>query len=149
MPQFLDYNRDFLNLHHTLTCGQAFRWKLNDDGWWTAPVKSKVIRIKEADSGFLWETLPGEPDIELFHSYFRLDTDVPSIYEHLARSDKHVAELIRCFRGLRLLRQDPEETLITYLCSPVNFISRISQSIERISCSPWDTSSNTTPQSSS
>ncbi|MBI2842212.1 MAG: hypothetical protein HYX78_02305 [Armatimonadetes bacterium] len=131
--QHLDYPKQYLNLRYTLTCGQAFRWRLDNEGFWSAPVRGKVIRIKESSDGFLWETLPGEPYLALLRSCFRLDTDVPSIYSHLARSDEHVSELIERFSGLRLLRQEPEECLLSYICSTANSVPRIMKAIDELS----------------
>lgn len=133
MAEYLDYAHEYLNLTYTLTCGQAFRWKQDNEGWWAAPVKGKVIRVKEQDNGFLWETLPGKPDLALFNSYFRLDDDVPAIYEHLSNADEHLAVLVKQFAGLRLVRQDPEETIISYVCSTANSVPRISKSVDELS----------------
>lgn len=106
---------------------------LDDEGWWAAPVQGKVVRIRYADSGFLWETIPGEPDFALVSDCFRLDDDIGSIYSHLASSDAHLAELIDKFRGLRILRQDPEECILSYVCSTANSVPRIMAGIEALS----------------
>lgn len=133
MPQHLHYPGEYLNLTHTLTCGQAFRWRLDADGWWAAPVRGHVIRIRQAEPGFLWETLPGEPDQALIRDYFRLDGDINAIYAHLSRSDPHVAELVERFSGLRLVRQDPTETILSFVCSTANSVPRIAAAIEELS----------------
>lgn len=133
MIQHIDYPREYLNLVYTLTCGQAFRWKLDDDGYWAAPVCGKVVRTKEDETGFLWETIPGDPDAALLSDYFRLNDDIRAIYSHLSQSDGHVADLIDRYHGLRLLRQNPEETILSYVCSTANSVPRISRSIERFS----------------
>jgi len=133
MALAVDYPKNFLNLTYTLTCGQAFRWRIDAEGWWAAPVRGRVIRIKEADSGFLWQTLPGEPDAALVSDYFRLDDDIAAIYSHLASSDEHVSELVERFRGLRLVRQDPEETILSFVCSTANSVPRITAAIEELS----------------
>lgn len=132
--EHLDYPKDFLNLRCTLTCGQAFRWRQDEEGWWTAPIQNAVLRIKEADrSGFLWETYPEKADIELFTSYFRLDDDIPAIYSHLTETDDHMRALVRRFQGLRIVRQNPWETLLSYVCSAANSIPRISRAVEVLS----------------
>ncbi|MEN6371672.1 MAG: DNA glycosylase [Armatimonadota bacterium] len=133
MSDLLNYPREYLNLAYTLACGQAFRWQLDDDNWWSAPVRRKLIRIKEDDSGFLWETYPSDAGLELITDYFRLNDDVPAIYKHLSASDTHMSELICRFRGLRIVRQDPYETTLSYICSTANSVSRISSAIERFS----------------
>jgi hypothetical protein len=112
MPEFVAMPRHYLNLHYTLSCGQAFRWRHDRDGYWAAPVKGRVIRIKEADEGFFWETAPGEPDWQLVSETFRFEADIERIYDDLSASDDRVARLVReVYPGLRLLRQDPTEML--------------------------------------
>lgn len=134
MPEFLEYPTHLLNLHYTLACGQAFRWRHDREGYWAAPVRGKVIRIKETDGGFLWETLPGESDYGLLSETFRLDDDIEAIYCELSAADDHLAELIRDrFQGLRLLRQDPTETLLSYVCSTANSVPRIMKAIDELS----------------
>lgn len=136
--QHLEYPRDLLDLRYTLACGQAFRWSVDNEGWWAAPVKGKIIRIKECDDGFLWDTLPGAPDFSIVADYFRLDTDVNKIYEHLAASDIHLERLVAKYRGLRLVRQDPEETLLSFICSTANSVPRIMAGIEALSAKYGD-----------
>jgi len=133
MSNILEYPKEYLNLTYTLTCGQAFRWKLDDEGWWSAPVKGKVLRIKETGSSFLWETYPDSADYELLQDYFRLQDDVAAIYAHLADSDEHMRELIGRFAGLRIVRQDPYEAIFSYVCSTANSVPRISNAVDQLS----------------
>jgi N-glycosylase/DNA lyase len=124
---------DELNLDYTLTSGQTFRWRKLDNDWWTGVVRGKVIRIREAETGFEWQTFPKADDIDLISDYFRVSDDLAGIYSRLAGTDDHLAGVIDRFRGLRLLRQDPEETLLSFICSAANSIPRISASIEELS----------------
>ncbi len=134
MAEFLPIPKHHLNLQFTLACGQAFRWRHDHELFWAAPVQGKVIRVKEIDEGILWETLPGEPDYELFASTFRLDDDIERIYADLSAADAHLAELVNDrFAGMRLLRQDPTEALLSYVCSTANSVPRIMKAIELLS----------------
>lgn len=134
MSELLQIPKHHLNLHFTLTCGQAFRWRHDREGWWAAPIRDKVIRVMEVDEGVLWETLPGGSDYELLANTFRLDVDIEHLYGDLSAADQHVAELVdERFPGLRLLRQDPTETLLSYVCSTANSVPRIMRAIEELS----------------
>jgi len=130
---FLDIPHDQLNLSFTLGCGQAFRWKLDSEGWWSAPYADRVIRIKEFEDGFLWQTIPGEPDFSILSDCFRLGDDIQAIYEHLCRCDDYLAALVEKYRGLRIIRQKPEEALFSFICSAANSVCRISSGIEELS----------------
>lgn len=133
MSNALEYPKEYLNLTYTLTCGQAFRWKLDDEGWWSAAVGEKVLRVREADSGFLWETYPDNADDKLFYDYFRLQDDIAAIYAYLSDSDEHVSELITRYAGLRIVRQDPYEAIFSYVCSTANSVPRISNAVDQLS----------------
>lgn len=127
----LDLNGQPLNLDITLTCGQAFRWQKHDGGIWRGVVRDKLIELKSCDGQLLWRTFPIDDEM-LVRDYLRLDDDVASIYARLSSADRHLANLIRRFHGLRLLRQDPTETLFSFVCSTANSIPRISAAIENI-----------------
>lgn len=118
-----------LDLDITLSCGQAFRWRKREDGVWSGVVRDKLIELAVADGELLWRTFPAG-GIELVRDYLRLNDDVNAIYGYLAGRDPHLAQLTRRFHGLRLLRQDPAETLLSFICSAANSIPRITAAIE-------------------
>ena len=129
----LDIPHSLLNLDYTLPSGQAFRWRKSPDGWWTGVVGDSVVRIRAITEGFEWKTYPPFDDPSLLRDYFRLDDDVESVYARISAADEHVSGLIGRFAGLRLLRQDPTETLLSFVCSAANSIPRISAAIEALS----------------
>lgn len=134
MSELLKMPKHHLNLQFTLACGQAFRWRHDREGFWAAPVKGKVVRIKEANEGFLWETLPGEPDWGLVSETFRFEVDIEQVYSKLSAADDRVAHLVNeVYPGMRVLRQDPTETLLSYVCSTANSVPRIMRAIEELS----------------
>jgi N-glycosylase/DNA lyase len=67
----------------------------------------------------------------LLRSYFRLDDDIKAIYAEISR-DARVAEMIARYPGLRLLRIEPWECLISFICSANNSIPRIHQNMETL-----------------
>jgi len=120
-----------LDLDLTLACGQAFRWRKRDDGVWWGVVGDKLVELKTHDDGVLWRTYP-DHDLALVRDYLRLDDDVHAVYGELRSCDDHIAGLIERFHGLRLLRQEPLETLLSFVCSAANSIPRISRAIEEL-----------------
>ncbi|HIH45215.1 MAG TPA: DNA-3-methyladenine glycosylase 2 family protein [Candidatus Methanoperedenaceae archaeon] len=116
------------NLHHTLSCGQVFRWDCTG-GWWSGIVSGKVIRIAQEDDELFVDSPHSEA---LIRSYFRLDDDLGSIYASLRR-DAKLSGLLDMYRGLRLIRQEPWECLVSYLCSSNNTIRNIRNAIRNMS----------------
>src|SRR5659263_639109 len=114
------------NLDHSLSCGQVFRWEKKD--WWTGIVNGVIVRAKQEDGELIVESSFHK---ELIIDYFRLDDDIQQIYASIGRDEK-IASLINKYRGLRLIRQDPWECLISYMCSSNNTILNITNSIRRM-----------------
>ena len=120
-----------LDLDYTLGCGQAFRWRKRPGGLWSGVVRDKLVELAVEDGFLLWQTYP-ESDRALVEDYLRLSDDVNSVYASLSAADPHVAGAIRKFHGLRPLRQDPTETLLSFVCSAANSIPRIMDSVEEL-----------------
>lgn len=120
-----------LDLDKTLACGQAFRWRRRDDGLWYGVVRDRLIELRMEGEVLYWRTYP-EGGRALVEDYLRLHDDVNSIYGALAESDSHLEMLISRYRGLRLVRQDPGEAVLSFVCSAANSIPRIMAAIEEM-----------------
>jgi N-glycosylase/DNA lyase len=130
----LEVDRSHLSLRATLDCGQAFRWREGADGWWEGVVAGRAIRLREADGACLFQVCPAPPDGgDLLRRYLRLDADLPAIAADLAERDLGIRPALAAFPGLRLLAQEPEECLLSYLCSSANSVPRIVRSIDQLS----------------
>lgn len=128
----INLNKQPLNLDYIFNCGQAFRWQRSSDGIWYGVVQDKLVELKHEDNILYWETHP-IADEGLVRHYLRLDDDIKQIYEYLSEKDNHLASLINKYRGLRVLRQEPTETLFSFMCSAATSIPRISASISELS----------------
>jgi N-glycosylase/DNA lyase len=72
------------------------------------------------------EATPLEP---LLRRFFRLDDDIDTIYAQICR-DPRVAEMVGRYRGLRLLRVESWECLISFMCSANSNLARIHANVE-------------------
>jgi N-glycosylase/DNA lyase len=125
-------NPSQLNLDHTLSCGQAFRWRKEKDGCWAGVVRGVSVTLYQRSEEIAFQTLPPASDAALLEGYFRLALNLEVISRDLASRDEAVAEAISRFAGLRVLRQEPEECLISFVCSTANSIPQIARSIEQM-----------------
>lgn len=126
--ELLDLRGQPLDLDLTLSCGQAFRWRKLENGVWQGVVGDKLFELKETDGSVFWRTYPAMDETRV-RDYFRLDDDVNAVYARLSSRDSHLAAQIERFHGLRLVRQDPVETLLSFICSAANSIPRIMAAI--------------------
>lgn len=122
-----------LNLTHTLTPGQSFRWKQDESNRWIGVVDDHVIRIWRQGEAIKYQSFPDDIDDSFIKDYFRLEVNLSELYKEFSESDLHIRGAIERFQGLRVLRQDPSETLFTYICSAANSVARISKSVELLS----------------
>ncbi len=103
------------NLERTLNCGQLFRWK-KLRGWWYGVVEGKVVKVKQLSGKLLFQTFPERVEPDFLEKYFRLDDNLPKILSKINK-DEHIGKAIQRFRGLRIIRQEPWECLISYICA--------------------------------
>ncbi|KAG0353156.1 8-oxoguanine glycosylase ogg1 [Gamsiella multidivaricata] len=66
-------------------------------------------------------------DKEFLRDYFQLDVPLTELYNKWSKADTNFKAKAPHFPGVRILRQDPVENLICFICSSNNNISRISQ----------------------
>jgi len=127
----LDLSRTPFNLDHTLLCGQTFRWQ-KQSGWWVGIVSHVALKVRQDDD--ILESKASFDDVNtgFLERYFRLDDDLPMIYSKIAK-DQHVRKAVRRFHGLRLVRQEPWECLISYICATFKNIPAIKQMIHNLS----------------
>ncbi|MHA1358806.1 MAG: DNA-3-methyladenine glycosylase family protein [Candidatus Helarchaeota archaeon] len=119
------------DLDISLSCGQVFRWTLID-GWWYGVVRDKIIKIRQRHDELDFEIFPPPSDpIAYITRYFRLDDDLNSIYRDI-KKDRHLTAAIKNAYGLRLIRQDPWECMISFIISQQNQIPKIKRSLEII-----------------
>ena len=126
----LDLSKTPLNLDYTLSCGQTFRWEKHGESW-TGVVGQTVLKLRQVGNALSFEG-SGDLDSEFVSRYLRLDDDLCRIYSALTE-DQYVREAVRQFYGLRLLRQQPWECLISYICATYKNIPAIKQMIGSIS----------------
>ncbi len=125
-------------LAETLESGQAFRWRRvardEPEDHYEGVIFGNLVRVKQVGDNILFNSAP-DPESAirpLFEDYLGLNHDLESIYAEI-RWDKRIGSAIDEYPGMRILRQDPWECLVAFICSANNNIPRISQNVEDIS----------------
>ncbi|MGQ9506426.1 MAG: DNA-3-methyladenine glycosylase family protein [Candidatus Bathycorpusculaceae bacterium] len=116
-----------LDLDVTLCCGQAFRWDKHGE-WWYGAVEGKVLKIRQIGSVLEFENA----DAGFVKNYFGLNDDLLNILSKISK-DEYIKKAVKRFNGLRIIRQNPWECLISYICATYKNISAIKQMLLNIS----------------
>ncbi|MDD1657303.1 MAG: 8-oxoguanine DNA glycosylase [Methanomicrobiales archaeon] len=111
----------------SLSCGQAFRWEQRGD-WWAGVVEGEVWRLRQVGDRIEYQG----PTAARLRDYMALDLDLPAIQAVVDRDPVIHAAITAC-PGLRILRQDPWEILISFICATNTHIPRIRQMIGSLS----------------
>ena len=122
-----------LDLTTTLASGQAFRWRQVDD-WHYGVVQGELVALRQTASRLEVQGSSGDHERTLGRvmDYLRLDDDLEGIYAKID-TDPHIHRAIDHYRGLRILRQDPWECLVSFICSANSSVARISETMTALS----------------
>ncbi len=112
-----------LDLSLSLSCGQAFRWEKRE-GWWEGVVGESLWRVRQEGDRILYSGTKAPA----LRNYLALGEDLPAILASVDR-DPVMHRSIEACRGLRILRQDPWEILISFICATNTNIPRIRKMI--------------------
>lgn len=120
------YRADEFDIIKTLECGQVFRYKKRED-FFEIFAQNKRAELKYEKN----VVIISSDDETFFVNYFDLRQNYDII--RLKLRDKGLFEAEMDFgRGLRILKQNPFETLISFIISANNRIPRIKSIIERL-----------------
>ena len=120
------------NPEHIFECGQAFRWKKEEDGSYTTIAFGKVVNVKKENKDIILAGTNLEDFNNVWYDYFDLDRDYGHIKMELSK-DPILEEAIAFGEGIRILNQEPFEMIISFIISANNQIPRIKNSIELLS----------------
>lgn len=116
-----------VDVETSINSGQVFLWT-GEGGTWHGINGTDVLRVRE-----------DPPDVRSAESgtydLFRLSDDYSGILERIS-GDGTVAGAVSRFSGLRLLRQDPFQCMISFIVSANSNIQRIRRSL-RLLCSSF------------
>ena len=125
------YGLTDFELKDTLMCGQCFRFRELEDGSFYGVALDKEITLSKAD-GTLTLNVTEADFLSFWKDYFDLETDYGKIKSDLSKIHPTLAEAARFAPGIRTLKQDPFEALISFIISQNNNIKRISGIVERL-----------------
>ena len=137
MPGEFKYRIEFENIEdfnpaHIFECGQCFRWLPADDAGekWRGAAGPYAAEVAFSDGRLTIDSNCG--DEEFWYEYFDLAADYGEIKRTLTLSEPRIKEACEYGSGIRILRQDLYEALISFIISQNNNIPRIRKCIEAL-----------------
>ncbi|RPJ23799.1 MAG: DNA repair protein [Nitrosopumilales archaeon] len=113
----------------TVNSGQMFLWEKYQNEWYGV-YSNHILKFSICeDNSLFFDSFPKLNHWE--EIVFRLDDDIDYIYS-LFESDPTVSQLFRTYSGLRLMRQDPYQCMISFACSSNTNIAMIKQMLRNL-----------------
>lgn len=124
-----------LQLRETLDCGQAFRWQElpQEDGFivFEGVAMGKHLKIRQENENIRF--FCSEEEFQsIWFSYFDLGTDYAAKKNTLSKISPALMDSISYAPGIRLLKQEPFETMCSFILSQNCNIPRIKGMISRL-----------------
>lgn len=124
--------KDF-DVTHVFDCGQCFRFYQEEDNSYTGVAFGKVINVSKQGDKLIIDNTNLEDFNNIWKSFFDLDTDYSAIKTKLSQIDETMMKSIEFGHGIRIIKQDEWETLVSFITSANNRIPMIRRAIEGLS----------------
>lgn len=125
-----DLSPNGFDLQATFESGQCFRWRKLDEKKYAGIVKNKAVVISTNKSGdLIIENSTAEDFQNIWYSYFDFSKDYSDILKDVVK-DEFMKKAVEFAGGGRVLNQEFEETLFSYIISAQNNIPRIKKLVE-------------------
>ena len=128
----VDNITDF-DIEQTLECGQCFHFKKLDEKEYALTAFHKLLHIKQDKAALILYNTGCEDFENIWRKYFDLDRDYAKIKAHLLGSDNRLEEAVNTMDGVRILKQEFFETLISFIISQNKQIPHIKKIVAEIS----------------
>lgn len=122
---------DEIDLDKIADSGQCFRWKKIDEESYVIPAFGRYITASMVRDG-LELSCTAEEYTEIWKDYFDMDTSYSGIRRSIDPDDNFLTASGEAGKGIRILRQDPFETLISFIVSQRKNIPAIMTSVEKM-----------------
>lgn len=133
-------NKDFIlknvknfDLGQTLECGQCFHFKKLGESEYGLVAFGKLLHVKQQKDTVIFYNTSEDEYQKVWMRYFDLDRDYGEIKDYLLDRDDHLKSAIETMQGVRILRQEFFEILISFIISQNKQIPHIKQIVETIS----------------
>ena len=112
-----------IDVENSINSGQVFLWKKNETNWYGINGQD-ILQVDKNGKIDSYQNLEAD--------FFRESDDIEKIIKSISK-DKTVKMAVKKYQGLRILRQDPFQCLISFIVSSNSNIPKIKYCLENIS----------------
>ncbi|MCX8189510.1 MAG: hypothetical protein N3F64_07335 [Nitrososphaeria archaeon] len=118
------------NLEYCMSSGQVFGWTKVDKRWYGF-LNSVPIRISQEENKLIINSNKEMLEEDIIH-FFSLNDDMEEINGKIEVNDV-MKKIIKLYSGIRILRQNPIDTIIEFICTQNKNIPAIKKIITKLS----------------
>ena len=122
--------KDFVP-EHTFLCGQCFRWEKESDGSFIGIANGQVVRIKSDGDDTFIEGITKEDYESFWEKYLDIKRDYSAIKKAI-NINETMDKSIKFGYGIRILRQEFFETLVSFIISQRSSIPKIKSCVNKL-----------------
>lgn len=121
------------DVEQTLECGQCFHFKKLGEKEYGLTAFHKLLHIRQDGDTVIFYNTTKEDFENIWKDYFDLDRDYAEIKNYLLSYDDRLKEAICTMNGVRILKQEFFETLISFIISQNKQIPHIKKIVAELS----------------
>lgn len=121
------------NVEQTLECGQCFHFEKIGENEYGVVSGKNLLHIKQEGERIVCFNTGKEVFEKLWLKYFDLDRDYGEIKDYLLKADERLKPAMTVNYGVRILNQEFEETLMSFIISQNKQIPHIKKIVKDIS----------------
>lgn len=129
----LEIETDEFNLDKIEESGQCFRLRKTEENVWENVAGNKFIRIEKIENNRYSLSCTMEEFEKYWKNYFDLGRDYRAVQKMVPENDLFLTSAVSFGDGIRILRQEPFEMLITFIISQRKNIPAIRKAVETLS----------------
>lgn len=127
----IERTMDYFDLAQICRSGQCFRMNIRGENRYSVIAGRHYLELEQQGQRCFFDCAKTEFE-GFWKGYFDLETDYASYIGKIASADSYLRNAAELGAGIRILRQDLWETMVSFLISQQNNIVRIRRCIENI-----------------
>lgn len=124
-------NFENIDLGQTFDCGQCFRWNRISEGY-TGTFKENKLTLLQSKNEIIFKNTKISDFKKIWYEYFDFETNYRVIGESVSTVHPILKKAYAECNGIRILKQEPWETLCSFIISQNNNIPRIKKIIKTL-----------------